>query len=87
MAVGSVLGNDTLLTPVLVAHFGREVAVSDVVTAAPAGSFARSFGGHARLNPALIDNVGCPHWAQNGLRRFQSNSDRASAYIAAGHSC
>lgn len=36
-----------------------------------------------RFVPALMERVGCPHWAQKGFRAFQSRRARAWAYIAA----
>ena len=83
---GSVLGKETLDTPFLVAQSGRfeagmtvDVDPMEVVLVKE----AKSFGGQVRFVPALIDKVGWPHWAQNGLRAFQSRRARACAYIAA----
>jgi len=40
-----------------------------------------------RLPPALMERVGCPQFAQKGLRAFQSRRARAWAYIAAIVEC
>lgn len=83
---GSVLGKHKFDMPFLVAQSGRSeagaVAVVDPMDVVLARE-AMSFGGQVRFVPALMDKVGWPHWAQNGLRAFQSSRARACAYIAA----
>jgi hypothetical protein len=82
MTVGSVRGKLTFEIPVRVAQGGRSVVsvgAAVVVDMAPAAFFAVSVDGQTRLNPPFTDIVGWPHWAQNGLRAFQSRSWRASA--------
>lgn len=72
--------------PFLVAQSGRSVTgVAAVVdpTEVVLVIEAMSFGGQVRFVPALMDKVGWPHWAQKGLRAFQSRRARACAYIAA----
>ena len=68
--------------PFLVAQSGR-LAVGIVAVVDPIEVLvvrkAMSFGGQVRFVPALIDRVGWPHWAQNGLRAFQSRRARACA--------
>ena len=84
--MGSVLGNERFEIPFLVAQSGRSVAgcvpVMDPIDVVLVRE-AMSLGGHVRFVPALMDRVGWPHWAQNGLRAFQSSRARAWAYIAA----
>ena len=76
--VGSVRGKHRLEIPFRVAQSGRSV-LRGVETVEPiaVGRPARSLGGHVRLVPPLMDRVGCPQPAQNGLRAFQSKSERA----------
>lgn len=70
MTVGSVRGKQRLEMPLRVTQGGRSDA---------ACAFEESLGGQVRLKPALIDIVLWPQAAQNGLRKFQSVSWRASA--------
>jgi hypothetical protein len=80
--------------PFLVAQGGRLVSGVAAVVERPEGAVepeeevvmgeprllaARSEGGQARLKPPFTESVGWPHWAQKGLRAFQSRSWRASA--------
>lgn len=75
MMVGSVRGKEMLETPLRVAQGGRSlVLVVGVVAWAEEGRLARSLGGQVRLKPPFTERVGWPHWAQKGLRRFQSMS-------------
>ena len=83
MTVGSVRGKERLEIPFLVAQGGRSVGVAELVLPIAPDIDAMSFGGHVRFVPALMDSVGWPHWAQNGLRLFQSMRARACAYMAA----
>ncbi len=80
MTVGSVRGNERFEMPFLVAQSERSCAgVAGVVEPMFVETEARSLGGQVRLVPALMENVGCPHWAQKGFRAFQSRRARACA--------
>lgn len=81
MIVGSVRGKLRLETPLRVAQAGRVVVEleAEVVEMAVLGRERVSVGGQVRLKPPFTERVGWPHWAQKGLRRFQSRSWRASA--------
>lgn len=77
MMVGSVRGKEMLWMPCRVAQGGRWVGGDGLVWlvepwAVAVGRMERSVGGQVRLVPPLMDSVGWPHWAQNGLRAFQS---------------
>lgn len=79
MMVGSVRGKQMFEIPLRVAQSGREVGVAGVVEPMGVGRDARSLGGQVLLVPALMERVGWPHWAQKGLRAFQSRRARAWA--------
>lgn len=82
MMVGSVRGKHRLLIPFLVTQSGRCVGFASVVLpiVEPEEAIeAQSAGGQVRLVPALMESVGWPHWAQKGLRAFQSSRARAWA--------
>lgn len=77
MTVGSVRGKHMLEIVPRVAQGRRSWGL-------PSGESYKSVGGQTRFVPALVERVRWPHWAQNGLRVFQSSSARAWPYIAAG---
>ena len=79
ITVGSVRGKERFETPFLVAHERRSSDRAGVAAPTEVVRDAMSLGGQVRFMPALIENVGCPHWAQNGFRAFQSKMARAWA--------
>ena len=77
MMVGSVRGKQTLWMPLRVAQSGRWVGLAaSVLVLVADGREAQSVGGQVRFVPALMLRVGWPHWAQKGLRAFQSRRAR-----------
>jgi hypothetical protein len=70
ITVGSVRGKLWFETVPRVAQGLRSLAC-------PPPAPALSVGGHTRFVPACTESVGWPHWAQKGVRAFQSMMARA----------